>query len=47
MKRYSCLEALASFIGDRVVVTNIGPTRSEWEKVRPSDAISIRLRWAR
>jgi thiamine pyrophosphate-dependent acetolactate synthase large subunit-like protein len=38
MKRFACLEALASLVGNRVVVTNIGPTRSEWEKVRPGDA---------
>jgi phosphonopyruvate decarboxylase len=38
MKRYHTLEALAAIIGNRVVVTNIGPTRSEWEKVRPGDA---------
>src|SRR5262249_56168703 len=37
MKRFHCLEALAAIVGNRVVVTNIGPTRSEWEKVRPGD----------
>jgi sulfopyruvate decarboxylase subunit beta len=38
MKRYRCLEVLAPLVGDRVAVTNIGPTRSEWEKLRPGDA---------
>src|SRR5262249_41094692 len=38
MKRFHCLEALAAIVENRVVVTNIGPTRSEWEKVRPGDA---------
>lgn len=38
MKRYHCLEKLASLVKDEIAVTNIGPTRSEWEKVRPSEA---------
>ena len=38
MKRFHCLEKLASLVDDQIAVTNIGPTRSEWEKVRPSEA---------
>jgi phosphonopyruvate decarboxylase len=38
MKRFNCLEKLAPLVGNRVVVTNIGPTCSEWPRVRPGDA---------
>lgn len=38
MKRFHCLEKLSSQIEDGIAVTNIGPTRSEWEKLRPSEA---------
>lgn len=38
MKRFHCLEKLAGMAGDAIAITNIGPTRSEWEKLRPSEA---------
>lgn len=38
MKRFHCLQRLAEFVGERLVVTTIGPTRSEWEFLHPSDA---------
>ena len=37
MKRFHCLEALAPLVGERLVITNVGPTRSEWELLHPSD----------
>jgi sulfopyruvate decarboxylase subunit beta len=38
VKRFECLQALAPLVGDHVAVTNVGPTRAEWEYLRPSDA---------
>jgi thiamine pyrophosphate-dependent acetolactate synthase large subunit-like protein len=38
MKRHECLQALAPLVGNRVAVTNIGPTCSEWPTIRPGDA---------
>lgn len=37
MKRHICFQALAPLVGNRVVVTNIGPSCSEWPTIRPSD----------
>ncbi|MBI4321102.1 MAG: thiamine pyrophosphate-binding protein [Chloroflexi bacterium] len=38
MKRLECLMAIGPMLTDEPVITNIGPTRAEWEFVRPSDA---------
>lgn len=38
MRRLECLQALAPLLDDHIVVTNVGPTRAEWEYVRPSEA---------
>ena len=37
MKRHQCFQALAPLVGNRVCVTNIGPSCSEWPTIRPSD----------
>jgi phosphonopyruvate decarboxylase len=38
VRRLECLQALAPLLDDHLVVTNVGPTRAEWEYVRPSAA---------
>jgi len=38
VRRFECLQALGPLLADEIVVTNVGPTRAEWEFVRPSDA---------
>jgi sulfopyruvate decarboxylase subunit beta len=38
MRRLECLQVLAPLLDDQIVVTNVGPTRAEWEYVRPSEA---------
>ena len=38
MKRLECLRALGDVLTDEIVLTNVGPTRAEWEYVRPHDA---------
>jgi thiamine pyrophosphate-dependent acetolactate synthase large subunit-like protein len=38
VKRLECLRALAGVLTDEIVLTNVGPTRAEWEYVRPHEA---------
>ncbi len=37
MKRFDCLKAMATMVGDALVVSSAGATTLEWNAVRPSD----------
>ena len=37
MRRYECLEFLASVIGDGLAVANSGASTRQWARLRPSD----------
>lgn len=37
MKRFECLQALATVVGDALVVSSAGATTLEWNALRPSD----------
>jgi sulfopyruvate decarboxylase subunit beta len=35
MQRYDCLQAIAPYFGEELVVTNLGAVRHEWQALRP------------
>ena len=37
MKRYECMQAIASMLKDELVVSTAGGATSEWDHIRPSD----------
>jgi sulfopyruvate decarboxylase subunit beta len=43
VKRYDCLQSIATHLGDAIAVSSAGGTTLEWSNLRPSDA-NLRVR---